>query len=142
MSPLSRGRLAPLTALCVAAATGLAACGGDDDKASSEPADAKTDTSAKSPSLDTVLSCLKTEGLDAKDQSSSTGDTIGIDHPGGRTVISFEKTEEDAKTLEGVATTQAGPGGETFRQGKVVVSIPDDPAASVDKPAIETCLAG
>ena len=141
MSPPLRGPRIDLITLCLVTALGLGACGGGDDEQATG-SETEKETSATVPSLDAMLSCLKAQGLDAKDQSSSRGDAIGIDRPGGRTVISFEETEEEAKTLEGVADTQTGPGGEAFRQGTVVVSIPDDPAATgVDKPAIETCLA-
>ncbi len=85
-----------------------------------------------------MLSCLEDAGLDAEDQSSSTGDNVGIDYPGGRTVISFEESEDDAETAESVA--ESDPTYETFREGLIVVTIPDDPDATGDRSAIETCV--
>lgn len=78
--------------------------------------------------------------MDAQDQSSdTTGETIGIDYSAGRTVIAFETSEEDAETLE---SAQPDPTAETFREGLIVVSIPDSPDASADRATIETCIEG
>lgn len=123
--------------LGVTIAVGLAACGGGGESDSSSGGQGE---SASGPGLDAVLSCLRDEGLDAQDQSSNTsGETIGIDYSGGRTVISFEETEEDAETAESV---QPDPTAETFRAGLIVVSIPDSPDASAGRATIETCIEG
>ncbi len=132
-----------LAALCVTLTIGLAACGGDDD--SSDSAAEQTNAPAESeapagPKLDAVLSCLEDAGLAAEDQSSNTsGETIGIDYPGGRTVISFEKNEEDAELTLSV---QPDPTADAYREGLIVVSASSDPAAAADRPAIETCITG
>ena len=139
-------RFSPLVALvCAALAVALPACG-DDSESASDRSDAPTETSgggsgsAAGPSLETVLSCLQDAGLDAEDQSSNTsGETIGIDYPSGRTVISFEESEEDADLTESV---QPDPTAETFREGLIVVSMPGSPDAAGDRAAIETCIAG
>ena len=137
-------RLSPVAAaLVVALALGLAACGGDDD--SSDSAGEQTKAPAESeapagPTLEAVLSCLQDAGLAAEDQSSNTsGETIGIDYPGGRTVISFEKNEEDAELTLSV---QPDPTADAYREGLIVVSAAADPAAAADRPAIETCITG
>jgi hypothetical protein len=114
-----------LAACVVAFALALGGCGGDDSGG------------GDTPPLDTVLDCLKVDGLDAKDQSSSTGEKIGIDYPGGRTVISFEDSPEDAETLASVAEAN---GETTVVEGSIAVTIPADPAAEDDQSAIEECV--
>lgn len=142
----SRIRLSPVIAtLSVALALGLTACGGDDepsDSGSSSDAPAAQEESKASgtPALDSVLTCLTDAGVAAKDQTSNTsGETIGIDYPGGRTVLSFEETEDDAKLTESV---QPDPTADVYREGLIVVSAATDPAAEADKPSIETCIKG
>jgi hypothetical protein len=124
-----------LVAAGAAAAVALGGCGGDDKSASGTSTPA---TSADAPALDTVLDCLKVNGLDAKDQSSSTGPKIGIDYPGGRTVIVFEESAADAKAYASVAEAN----GETaIVKGSLAVTIPADAEAEADQPAIEECVA-
>ena len=134
MNPL-RSRLSPLV---LTLAIGLTACGDDGDSSDSPEASADQTEAAAGPTLKTVLSCLQDAGLGAKDQSSNTsGETIGIDYPSGRTVISFEKSEEDAELAESV---NPDPTVESFRKGLIVVSPAADPAAEADRAAIEGCL--
>ena len=132
----------PLSAAVAATlALALGGCGGDDDKSGSTTADkpAATEETGSAPALDTVLDCLKVGGLDAKDQSTSTGAKIGIDYAGGRTVISFEDSPEDAETYASVAEAN----GETaIVKGSVAITIPADPDAEGDKAAIEECAGG
>jgi hypothetical protein len=117
----------------------LGACGGDDEDSGASTATSTTAESADAPALDTVLDCLKVGGLDAKDQSTSTGEKIGIDYGAGRLVISFEDSPEDAETYASVAEA----GGETaVVKGSVAITIPDDPAAKADQAAVEECVAG
>ena len=119
-----------------AAALALGGCGGDDKSASGTSS--TTASSADAPALDTVLDCLKVNGLDAKDQSSSTGPKIGIDYPGGRTVIVFKESPEEAETYASVAKAN----GETaIVKGSLAVTIPADAEAEGDQPAIEECVA-
>jgi hypothetical protein len=93
---------------------------------------------ASAPALDTVLDCLKVGGLDAKDQSTSTGEKIGIDYDGGRLLISFEESPEDAQTYASVAEAN----GETaVVKGSVVITVPADPGAEGDQAAVEECVA-
>lgn len=128
-------RRSPLVA-ALGVTIGLAACGGGESDSSGGTEAA----GSGGPGLETVLSCLQDAGLEAQDQSSNTsGETIGIDYPAGRTVISFEKSEEDAETAESV---QPDPTAETFREGLIVVSIPGSPDATAGREAIETCIAG
>ncbi len=139
-----RTRLGPtVAALSVAMTLGLAACGGDDSSSESSSEAGSGQTAAESsvgPSLDTVLSCLQDAGLAAEEQSTNTsGETIGIDYPGGRTVISFEENEEDAELAESV---QPDPSIQNYRAGLIVVSPGAGPAASADQAAIETCISG
>jgi hypothetical protein len=116
----------------VTLAFALGGCGGDDSSKGT------TTATADAPPLDTVLDCLKVDGLDAKDQSSSTGDKIGIDYPGGRLVISFEESAEDADSYASAAKAT----GETaIVKGTVAITIPDDPAAKTDQPKVEQCVA-
>jgi hypothetical protein len=124
-------RCGSLVAGVVTFALALGGCGGDDEKGGGSAA------SSDAPSLDTVLDCLKVDGLNAKDQSTSTGEKIGIDYPGGRTVISFEDSPEDAETLASVAEAN---GETTVVEGSVVATIPADPAAESDQAAIEECV--
>jgi len=80
---------------------------------------------------------MKREGLDAQDESSSTGETIGVDYPAGRLVVSFLESEEDAAAYASVATTN----GETaVQKGAVVISSPVDPAAAVGQSIAEGCV--
>lgn len=130
-----------VAALC---ATALAACGGDDssssDSSGSAGTSAATTSAGAAPTPAAVLVCLKSAGLDAEDQSSNTsGETIGIDYPGGRTVISFEASEADAETSEIAAK---GAGGDVLRVGTVVVSFAEDTEATYGRPAIESCITG
>lgn len=142
---MTRTRVVPfaLAALCSIA---IAACGDDDSSSSGDTASTPAtpaDTSsagASSAGPDAVLECLTAAGVDAKDQSSNTsGETIGIDYSGGRTVISFEDSEEDAETLEGVAGSS---GSEVLRAGTVVVSFADGSEATEDSDTIEGCVTG
>lgn len=118
-----------LLAAC-AAALALAGCGGDEAKT--------TASSGGAPALDTVLDCLKVDGLDAKDQSTSTGEKIGIDYDGGRLVISFEKSAAEADAYASVAKAN----GETaVVKGTVAITIPADPTAEGDRTKVEECVA-
>ena len=134
-----RGMVAATAASLVLA---IAGCGGDDEDGGGET-DSGGGTTAEgsggaTPTLDAVLACLKEEGLDAKDQSSNTGgDAIGIDYPGGRLVVSFEGTPEEAETYASVAEAN----GETaVVNGSVVITVPDDPGAETARPAVEGCV--
>jgi hypothetical protein len=113
----------------------LGGCGDDEKKsASSSPPVQKA---AAAPALDTVLSCLKGEGLEAKDQSNSGGEVIGIDYPAGRLVISFKESAEDAETYASVAEAN---GYTAFVKGTLAITIPADPAAESARPAVEGCV--
>jgi hypothetical protein len=118
-----------LLAACAASTTfALGGCGGDDK--SEKP-------SVSAPALDTVLDCLKVGGLDAEDQSSSTGEKIGIDYDGGRLLVSFEESPEDAESYASVAEAS----GETaVVKGSVAITVPDDPDAEADQQAVEECV--
>lgn len=114
----------------------LAGCGGGDEGEDEAPASGGA-SAASAPSPDAVLACLKEQGLDAKDQSTSTGKKIGIDLAGGRLVISFEDSEEEAKTYASVAETN----GETaVVKGSVAITVPDTPTASTAQPTVERCV--
>jgi hypothetical protein len=129
-------RTSLLAAAAATFALGLGACGGGDDKGASTSD--KTAETADAPALDTVLDCLKVDGLDAKDQSSSTGEKIGIDYDGGRTLVSFKDTPEDAATYASVAEAN----GETaVVKGSVAITIPADPTAEADRSKVEECVA-
>lgn len=118
----------------VSVALALGGCGGDDGEGSGS---AKTTAATLTP--DAVLSCLKAAGTDAEDQSNSSGDKIGIDYPGGRLLVSFEDTPEDAETYASVAETN----GETaVVKGSVVITIPEDPDAKAAQPTVEKCVEG
>jgi len=82
---------------------------------------------------------MKREGLEARDQSSSTGPKIGVDYPAGRLIVSFEESEEDAKLATSVAKTQ-DPNASAVQKGTVVISAPADPAAEVGQPIAERCV--
>jgi hypothetical protein len=126
-----------IAAIALSATLALAGCGGDDEDSGSTTTDDKTAATADAPALDTVLDCLKVGGLDAKDQSSSTGEKIGIDYDGGRLLISFEESPEDAETYASVAEAN----GETaIVKGSVAITIPDDPDAEADQGAVEECV--
>jgi hypothetical protein len=125
--------------VCGGVLMGLAGCGGDDkkDAASGKTEPSKAGARAKAPSHTQVLACLEREGLNAKDQSTSTGAKIGLDYPAGRGVITFEDTAEDAEAYASVAKTN----GETaIAKGSVAITLPVDPAADAAKPAIEGCV--
>lgn len=120
-------------------ATALAACGDDSSSSSTTASDgAEKQTTAAAPAtaatLDSVLACLTAAGVDAKDQTNSTGDVVGIDYAGGRTVIAFQASDSEADAAEIVVGTEG------LRVGNVVVSFADDPDAATDKAAIQTCL--
>ncbi len=123
----------------------LAGCGGgDDDKnATSEPSAAAETTTqaaaAPAPELDAVLACMKQAGAEAEDQSSSTGDKIGIDYPAGRLLVSFEESEDDAKLTASVAETQ-DPDSTVVQKGTVVITAPADPAAAEGQKIAEDCV--
>ena len=125
-------------------ALAVSGCGGDEENDTSSSTAASTPEAtaggeAAGVTHAAVLECLKSAGLDAKDQSSSTGEKIGIDFPEGRVVISFEESAEDAETYASVAETN----GELVRvQGNVVSSIPAGGAAESQQAAIEGCLGG
>lgn len=140
--------VSPLSASVVLAtiALAIAGCGGD-DKGNSSPSPSSspeaaettsgTETAGATPA--SILACLKQAGLDAKDQSSSTGEKIGIDFPEGRAVISFEDSAEDAETYASVAETN----GELVKlEGSIVSSIPAGGAAEAQQATIEGCLTG
>jgi hypothetical protein len=141
--------LAAFVALSIGAA-GVTGCGGDGDSSQSESvtttADSSSDASSggsdalgEGASFDEVLACLQDAGLDAKDQSSNTsGDTIGIDYSGGRTVISFEESAADAEATASVAESY----GEVLTAGNVVASLDTSPEASADADAVESCITG
>ena len=128
--------------LCGGVLIGFAGCGGDDGDDKSSGADTKdssgaTEAKTTAPSHAAVLACLKKEGLDAEDQSNSTGKKIGLDYPAGRAVISFEDSPEDAEAYASVAETN----GETATaKGSVAITLPADPAADAAKPAVEGCV--
>jgi hypothetical protein len=123
-----------------AVALAVAGCGGDDDSGDSTGGGGgggDTAAAAAAPDHATVLACLKKAGLDAEDQSNSTGKSIGIDYPGGRTLVSFADSPEDADTLGSVAKNT----GETVVvKGTLVLTIPVDAEAQTDQPKIEGCL--
>ena len=119
----------------------LAGCGGDDEDGGESTSNAGTTqeeaSGGEAPALDAVLACLKKEGLEAKEQSSSMGETIGIDYPGGRLVISFQPTPEDAETYASVAETN----GETaVVKGSVAITVPADPGAESAQATVEGCV--
>ena len=116
----------------------LAGCG-DSDDSSGEKRSGGSEASSepKAASHATVLKCLKGEGLEAEDQTNSSGKKIGIDYPAGRLVISFEKSAEDAETYGSVAETN---GETTVVEGTVVAAIPDDPEAESAQDTIEGCI--
>jgi hypothetical protein len=119
-------------------ALALGGCGDDDEgKSPSSGGTSKTADNGDAQSLDTVLDCLKVGGLDAKDQSSSFGETIGIDYSGGRLVISFKESAEDAETYASVAESN---GYTAVVKGTVAITIPDDPDAKAAQPAVEECV--
>jgi hypothetical protein len=124
-----------VTTAALTSALALSACGGGDEKASTTTATAATEAAA-TPA--TVLSCLKAAGLEAKDQSSSTGEKIGIDYPAGRLLISFEETPLDAKTYASVAEAN---GDTAIVKGSIVITIPVDPTAEAARAAVEKCVA-
>lgn len=129
-----------LAGVCGTVVLGFAGCGGGDEGKDEKHSGGSGTTSppkAASPSNATVLGCLKREGLDAKDQSSSTGKTIGIDYPAGRVVIAFKGSVEDAKTYASVAKTN---GETTVVKGTIVATIPADPAAETAKATVEGCI--
>jgi hypothetical protein len=126
----------------------LGGCGGDDGGggdaggASDKKSSASTQGAAASgpaPTLDAVLACMKRGGLDAQDQSSSTGAKIGVDYPAGRLIVSFEDSAEDAELAASVAKSQ-DPGSTAVQDGTVVISSPADPAAGVGQPIAEDCV--
>jgi hypothetical protein len=125
---------------CAVMALGLAGCGGDDggsdDKGSGDSGGSSA-TKTASPSHATVLKCLKDAGLEAEDQSSSTGNTIGIDYPAGRLVVSFKKSAEEAETYGSVAKSS---GYGTIVKGKIAVSIPVDADAQSAEDTVEGCI--
>lgn len=131
----------------------VAGCGGSGEDTSSTPdradtaAVATTETAdpdtgsavADAPNLEAVLACMTAGGLEATDQSSSTGPKIGVDLSAGRLVMSFEETEEDAETAASVAESQ-DPNGRVVQDGNVVIFAPDDPAAETAVPIAERCV--
>ena len=133
-----RGKL--VAGLCGGVLMGLGGCGGDDgdEKSSGSKSDeSPKTTAAKAPSHAAVLKCLQDADLEAKDQSSSSGNTIGIDYPAGRAVISFQKTAEEAATYASVAKTN----GETaVAKGTVAITIPVDAEAQTAQSTIEGCV--
>lgn len=126
--------------VCACAIGGLAACGGDsgDDKEGNGGAAQSTDSgSKKAPGHAAVLSCLKEAGLEAEDQSSSMGKTIGIDYAAGRALVSFQKTAEDAESYASAAKSN---GDSSSTQGTVAITVPDDPEAKEAQSTIEGCV--
>lgn len=140
-----RNRLALLLPLTFVIAVAAAGCGGEDQGSPGSYTPATTPTESESTAssgvgvpFEDVLACLQGEGLDAQDQSSSiSGQTIGIDYSGGRTVISFEESEEDADLTATVAEDY----GEVVQAGSVVASI-DPSADTADTAVIESCISG
>ncbi len=125
-----------LAAGCTTLLLGVAGCGGGDgDSAGATSADDGSGGSA--PSHEAVLACLKKEGLDAKDQSSSSGPKVGIDYPGGRLLVTFEDTPEDAEAYASVAK---GTGETAVVKGSVAITVPGDPGAESAQPAVERCV--
>jgi hypothetical protein len=118
-------------------AFGASGCGGSDDESPSggEGTVTTAESSSDSANLDEVLTCLQSEGIDAKDQSSSLGETIGIDYSGGRTTISFEDSEEDAELSASLGETY----GEVTQFGTIVVII-DPSADTADTAVVESCV--
>ncbi len=84
-----------------------------------------------------MLKCLKDAGLEAKDQTTSTGKTIGIDYPAGRLVISFQRSAEEAETYGSIAKTN---GQGTIIKGKIVAAIPVDADAQSAEDTVEGCI--
>ena len=125
-----------LTAGAATLALAVTGCGGGDDGGGSEGGSGDA-PAAEAPTKDAVLACLKQEGLDAKDQSTSTGDKVGVDLTGGRMVVSFEDSEEAAKTYASVAETN---GEAAVVKGSVAITVPDSPEASTAQPAAEKCI--
>jgi hypothetical protein len=125
-----------IAAVALSATLALGGCGGDDEGSTTPD---KTAATADAPALDTVLDCLKVGGLDAKDQSSSTGEKIGIDYDGGRLLISFEESPEDA---EAYASAAEATGETAVVKGSVAITIPDDAGAEADQAAVEECVGG
>jgi curli biogenesis system outer membrane secretion channel CsgG len=124
-----------LPSVAAAVTLALGGCGSDEQKSTTAAKPASTGTAP----LDTVLDCLKVGGLDAKNQSTSTGEKIGIDYPSGRLVVSFEKSVADAEAYASVAKTN----GETaVVKGTVAITVPADPHAEADQPAVEECVTG
>jgi hypothetical protein len=69
----------------------------------------------------------------------STPCSTGIDYPGGRLVVSFEKSAADAEAYASIAKTN----GETaVVKGTVAITVPADPHAEADQPAVEECVTG
>jgi len=128
--------------LCGAALLMLAGCGGEDDGDDAREQGAGSESTAAAgpaPKLGAVLACMKREGLDARDQSSSTGPKIGVDYPAGRLIVSFEESAEAATLTTSVAKTQ-DPSGSAVQKGTVVIITPADPAAEVGRPIAERCV--
>jgi hypothetical protein len=144
-----------LVLVLAALAVGPSACGSDEGSSTSggdDPAAEVTSESgpAQSPSeagsdqpvtqgaaFEDVLACLQAEGIEAEDQSNSTGGAvIGIDYSGGRTTIEFEESQEDADTTASIAESY----GEVIQAGTVVASI--DPSGSSDSATVASCIQG
>lgn len=140
-----RSRL-PSTPVLVAVVAGLAAlagCGGDEN-GGERPAvgGAATEASAggsarQAPTLDGVLRCLQAAGLPASRQSGLDDEEyVGIDGEGGRTVISFSRTKEDAD----LTASAAGSSGKVVREGLITTSLDD--AVLDQEPVIRGCMRG
>jgi hypothetical protein len=131
-----------LAAAAATLALAVAGCGSDDggDEESASGAEETTSAEApagEAPTLEAVLACLKKEGLEAEDESSSTGETIGIDYPAGRLVVKFEDTPEDAAAYASVAETN----GETaVVKGRIAITVPADPGAETAQATVESCV--
>ena len=118
----------------------LAGCSGAEESPESAPTDESTDDAETGePTFEDMLACMQAGGLDATDQSSSTGANIGVDYPGGRLLVTFEESEEDAETYASVAESQ-DPTSTVVHSGTIVISSPDDPAAEVGLGITEDCL--
>lgn len=78
-------------------------------------------------------------GPGCEDQSTSTGEKVGIDAPEGRVIITFEDTPEDAAAYASVAETN---GELASVKGTVAITIPKGGAAEAAKDQIEGCVGG
>ena len=119
----------------------LAGCGGGEDSGAAAGQDGASarNVSGPPPTLDAVLACMKREGLDAENQSTSSGAKIAVDYPAGRLIVSFEDSSHDAERTASLARTQH-PAATTVRSGTIVISSSADRGAQVGRPVAEDCV--